>query len=44
MDFSTAPLQTIGFASDLARQANSVVTLLHVIERLAEHEPRARAT
>ena len=43
IDFSPAALQALGFALDLARQANGLVTLLHVIEWLAEHEPRAQA-
>jgi nucleotide-binding universal stress UspA family protein len=43
IDFSPAALQALGFAVDLARQANGAVTLLHVIEWLAEHEPRAQA-
>lgn len=41
VDFSSASLQAVGFALDLARQAGGSVTLLHVIEWLAEHEPQA---
>lgn len=41
MDFSPSALQALGFALDLARQAAGVVTVLHVIEWLAEEEPRA---
>jgi nucleotide-binding universal stress UspA family protein len=40
VDFSSASLQAVGFALDLARQAKGRVTLLHVIEWLAEHEPQ----
>ncbi|MCC7179105.1 MAG: universal stress protein [Acidobacteria bacterium] len=43
MDFSPASLQALGFALDLGRQANGVVTVLHSIEWLAEEEPRATA-
>ena len=43
MDFSPAALQALGFALDLARQADGVVTVLHAIEWLAEEEPRAHA-
>jgi nucleotide-binding universal stress UspA family protein len=43
VDFSQASLQALGFALDLARQADGLVTLLHVIEWLAEEEPRASA-
>jgi nucleotide-binding universal stress UspA family protein len=43
MDFSPSALQALGFALDLARQAHGVVTVLHVIEWLAEEEPRAYA-
>jgi nucleotide-binding universal stress UspA family protein len=43
MDFSPSALQALGFALDLARQADGVVTVLHVIEWLAEEEPRAHA-
>jgi nucleotide-binding universal stress UspA family protein len=41
IDFSPSALQALGFALDLARQADGRVTLLHVIEWLAEEEPRA---
>ncbi len=40
MDFSPAALQALGFALDLARQADGVVTVLHALEWLAEEEPR----
>lgn len=43
MDFSPASLQAFGFALDLARQADGSVTVLHVLEWLAEEEPRAHA-
>lgn len=43
MDFSPSALQAFGFALDLARQANGVVTVLHVIEWLVEGEPRVYA-
>lgn len=43
MDFSPSALQALGFALDLARQADGLVTLLHVIEWLAEEEPRTSA-
>ena len=41
IDFSPSSLQALGFAVDLARQADGRVTLLHVIEWVAEEEPRA---
>jgi nucleotide-binding universal stress UspA family protein len=41
VDFSPPSLQGLGFALDLARQADGRVTLLHVVEWLAEEEPRA---
>ena len=41
VDFSPSALQALGFALDLARQADGRVTLLHVVEWLAEDEPRA---
>jgi nucleotide-binding universal stress UspA family protein len=44
MDFSPSALQAFGFALDLARQADGSVTLLHVIEWMAEEEPQATAT
>ena len=43
MDFSPSALQAFGFALDLARQADGVVTVLHVIEWLPEDEPRVYA-
>lgn len=43
VDFSPASMQALGFALDLAQQAHGRVTLLHVIEWLAEHEPRTYA-
>lgn len=43
MDFSPSALQAFGFALDLARQADGSVIVLHVIEWLAEEEPRAHA-
>ena len=41
IDFSPSALQALGFALDLARQADGRVTLVHVIEWLAEEEPSA---
>ena len=43
IDFSPSALQALGFALDLARQADGLVTLLHVVEWLPEDEPRASA-
>jgi nucleotide-binding universal stress UspA family protein len=43
MDFSPSALQALGFALDLARQSDGVVTLLHALEWLAEEEPRENA-
>lgn len=43
MDFSPASMQALGFALDLARQADGAVTVLHALEWLAEEEPRAQA-
>jgi nucleotide-binding universal stress UspA family protein len=43
IDFSPSALQAMGFALDLARQADGAVTLVHVIEWLAEEEPLAFA-
>lgn len=43
IDFSPSALQALGFALDLARQADGLVTLLHIVEWLAEEEPRASA-
>jgi nucleotide-binding universal stress UspA family protein len=42
-DFSPSALQAVGFAIDLARQADGRVTLLGVLEWLAEEEPRSLA-
>ena len=39
-DFSPSSLQALGFALDLARQADGRLTVLHVLEWLAEEEPR----
>jgi len=41
IDFSPSALQALGFALDLARQADGLVTLMHVVEWLAEEELRA---
>ena len=43
IDFSPSALQALGFALNLARQGDGRVTLLHVIEWLAEEEPRTSA-
>lgn len=43
IDFSPESLQAVGFALDLARQADGTVKLLHAIEWLADQEPRAYA-
>lgn len=43
MDFSPPALQALGFALDLARQADGRVTVLHAVEWLAEEEPRETA-
>lgn len=43
IDFSPAALQALGFALDLARQADGLVTLLHCVEWLAEEKPPASA-
>ena len=40
VDFSPAAVQAVGLAADLARRANAAVTYLHVVEWLAEEEPR----
>jgi nucleotide-binding universal stress UspA family protein len=40
LDFSPASLQAVGFALDLARQANGALTVLHAVEWLPEEEPR----
>jgi nucleotide-binding universal stress UspA family protein len=39
MDYSPASLQALGFALDLARQSGASVTVLHVLEGLAEEKP-----
>jgi len=44
MDFSPSALQAFGFALDLARQADGSVTVLHVIEWMADDQPLATAT
>ena len=43
MDFSPSALQALGFALNLARQAEGRVMLFHVVEWLTEEEPRASA-
>jgi nucleotide-binding universal stress UspA family protein len=43
VDFSAATDQALGFALDLVRQADGRLTLLHVLEWLAEDEPRMLA-
>jgi nucleotide-binding universal stress UspA family protein len=43
IDFSPSALQALGFALDLARQADGRVTLFHAVEWLADGEPRAAA-
>jgi nucleotide-binding universal stress UspA family protein len=43
IDFSPSSLQALGFALDLARQSNGTVTLLSVVEWLAEDDPMASA-
>lgn len=43
MDFSPPSMQALGFALDLARQADGTVTVLHAIEWLAEEGPEAHA-
>jgi nucleotide-binding universal stress UspA family protein len=40
MDFSPSALQALGFALDLARQSDGVVTVLHALEWLGDEEPR----
>jgi nucleotide-binding universal stress UspA family protein len=40
VDFSPASLQAFGFARDLAGRSDTRLTVLHVIEWLAEEEPR----
>jgi nucleotide-binding universal stress UspA family protein len=44
IDFSPSSLQALGFALNLARQADGRVTLLHAVEWLAEEQPRALAS
>jgi nucleotide-binding universal stress UspA family protein len=43
VDFSSAALHAAEFAMDVANRADASVTLLHVIEWLAEEEPRESA-
>jgi nucleotide-binding universal stress UspA family protein len=43
IDFSPSALLALGFALDLARQADGRVTLLHAIEWLPEEQPPASA-
>jgi nucleotide-binding universal stress UspA family protein len=43
VDFSPSSLLGVGFALDLARQADGRVTLVSVLEWLAEEEPRSLA-
>ncbi len=43
VDFSPSSLLGVGFAVDLARQAHGLVTLVSVLEWLAEEEPRSLA-
>jgi len=43
LDFSPASLQAFGFALALTRQARGTLIVLHVVEWLAEHEPRETA-
>lgn len=43
MDFSPGAMQALGFATDLAARANASVTVLQVIEWLAEKDERAFA-
>jgi nucleotide-binding universal stress UspA family protein len=40
VDFSAAALEAVEFAMDVANRANASVTFLHVIEWLAEEDPR----
>jgi nucleotide-binding universal stress UspA family protein len=44
IDFSPSSLQALGFALNLARQADGVVTLVHVLEWLPEEEPPVYAS
>jgi nucleotide-binding universal stress UspA family protein len=41
IDFSPSALLAVGLSLDLARQSGGFVTVLHVLEWLAEEEPRA---
>ena len=43
VDFSPASLRAVGFAVDVARRAAATLTLLEVVEWLAEEEPRTIA-
>jgi nucleotide-binding universal stress UspA family protein len=43
MDFSVSALQALGFALDLARQADGLVTLVHAIEWLPDDAPGTSA-
>lgn len=43
IDFSPSSLQALGFALDLARQSNGKLTLLNVVEWLAEDDPMVSA-
>jgi nucleotide-binding universal stress UspA family protein len=43
IDFSPSSLRAVGFALDLARQSNGKVTLLNVLESVAEEDPTASA-
>ncbi len=43
VDFSPSALLALGFSIELARQAAGSVTVLHVLEWLAEEEPRPSA-
>jgi nucleotide-binding universal stress UspA family protein len=43
IDFSPSSLQALGFALDLARQSNGSLTLLNVVEWLAEEDPMMSA-
>jgi nucleotide-binding universal stress UspA family protein len=43
VDFSSAAVHAVKFAMDVANRANASVTFLHVIEWLAEEEPRETA-
>jgi nucleotide-binding universal stress UspA family protein len=43
IDFSPSSLQALGFALDLARQSNGTLTLLNVVEWLAEEDSTVSA-